>query len=224
VYGASRASCFAGAAHLGLERISIVLQIHIALVGAAFTTIFAAMPTRAQDADARNDIAHHNAELSLEYRLDPYFQQKVDTGLKISPVPLALENTNPILVGLGSYIVNAQSGCSDCHTNPAWAPGGNPFMGQPKQVNVAGFLAGGQSFGPGIVSRNLTPENGLPAGRTFAQFKQILRTGVDLDHAHPQIGPLLQVMPWPAFQNMSDRDLIAVYAYLSAIPAIAPKN
>jgi hypothetical protein len=70
----------------------------------------------------------------------------------------------------------------------------------------------------------LTPENGLPAGRTYAQFQQIMRTGIDLDKAHPQIGPLLQVMPWPTYQNLSDRDLLAIYTYLSAIPAIAPKN
>jgi hypothetical protein len=33
-------------------------------------------------------------------------------------------------------------------------------------------------------------------------------------------GSLLQVMPWPAFANMSDRDLEAIYQYLSAIPCI----
>jgi len=200
-------------------------KINTAWIGATFLAILtAAAPARAQDVEARDDIARHSAALDLEYRLDPYFQQQVNTGLKISPVPLKLENTSPVLVGLGSYIVNAQSGCSDCHTNPPWAPGGDPSMGQPKQFNVAGFLAGGQSFGPGIVSSNLTPENGLPAGRTFEQFKQIIRTGVDIDHMHPQIGPLLQVMPWPLYQSMSDRDLMAIYAYLSAIPAIAPKN
>ena len=95
-------------------------------------------------------------------------------------------------------------------------------MGQPKQINVAGYLAGGQHFGPGIVSRNLTPENRLPAGRTFAQFKQIIRTGIDLDKATPQFGPLLQVMPWPDYQSMSNRDILAIYTYLSAIPAITP--
>ncbi len=202
-----------------------MLQMHVALVSAAFVAILAGpIPAGAQDAEASDDIARHSAELGLEYRLDPYFQQEVNTGLKISPVPLKLDNMNPILVGLGSYIVNAQSSCSECHTSPAWAPGGDPAMGQLAQVNVAGFLAGGRSFGPGIVSRNLTPENGLPAGRTFSQFKQIIRTGIDLDHLHPQIGPLLQVMPWPYYRSMSDRDLMAVYAYLSAIPAIAQKN
>jgi hypothetical protein len=165
-----------------------------------------------------------NPGLIQEFLSDSDLQQQVKTGYKIAPVPLHLAGKNVILVGLGSYIVNAIGGCSDCHSNPPYLPGGNPFMGQPKQVNVAGYLAGGQPFGPGIVSRNLTPENGLPAGRTYAQFQQILRTGIDLDKAHPQYGPLLQVMPWPTYQNMSDRDLLAIYTYLSAIPAITPKN
>jgi len=40
---------------------------------------------------------------------------------------------------------------------------------------------------PDIVSRNLTPDKtGLPVGgRTFDEFVEILRTGVDLDHLHP---------------------------------------
>lgn len=33
-------------------------------------------------------------------------------------------------------------------------------------------------------------------------------------------GDLLQVMPWPTFQNMTDRDLESIYTYLSAIPCI----
>ena len=29
------------------------------------------------------------------------------------------------------------------------------------------------------------------------------------------------IMPWPAFQNMTDHDLREIYEYLSAIPCIA---
>ena len=94
-------------------------------------------------------------------------------------------------------------------------------MGQPKVVNAAHYLAGGQHFGP-FVSRNLTPENGLPAGLTYAQFQQVMRTGIDLDHLHPQFGPLLQVMPWPTYQTMTDHDLQAIYEYLSTIPSATP--
>jgi hypothetical protein len=74
-----------------------------------------------------------------------------------------------------------------------------------------------------FVSRNLTPEtNGLPAGLTFDEFLLVMRTGIDLDHTHPQFGPLLQVMPWPVYQDMTDRDLLAIYEYLRAIPHAEP--
>src|SRR4051794_4815650 len=36
-------------------------------------------------------------------------------GLSIAPVSLDLRGKNHELVGLGSYIVNAQGGCNDCH-------------------------------------------------------------------------------------------------------------
>jgi hypothetical protein len=33
-------------------------------------------------------------------------------------------------------------------------------------------------------------------------------------------GNLLQVMPWPDFQDMTEHDMRAIYEYLSAIPCI----
>ena len=38
--------------------------------------------------------------------------------------------------------------------------------------------------------------------------------------APPLNGAVLQVMPWPAFQNMTDRQLTAIYTFLSAIPCL----
>jgi hypothetical protein len=149
---------------------------------------------------------------------------RIARGFAIAPVPLTYDKDDhekKELVGLGSYLVNAVGGCNDCHTQPSYLPGNDPFMGQPKQVNTAHYLGGGQHFGP-FVSRNLTPENGLPAGRTYAQFKTELRTGIDLDKAHLQISPLLQVMPWPTYQNMTDHDLRAIYQYLKSIPPATP--
>src|SRR5215469_17043778 len=97
-------------------------------------------------------------------------------------------------------------------------------------------------IGPHIISRNLTPDyTGRPeGGNTFEQFLQIIEHGTDLDHLHPPCstapnnpnclfalpginpvdGNLLQVMPWPVFNNMSQQDLLAIYKYLSAIPCL----
>lgn len=173
---------------------------------------------------------------------------RIQQGFAIAPVPLNLTGKNLALVGLGSYIVNATVPCNECHgsgpANSQYLPGGNPYFGQPKTINQATYLGGGRDFGalaPGsahIISRNLTPDKtGLPeGGRTFADFVQIMRTGVDLDNLHPTCPPgvvntgcipapfrgdLLQVMPWPGLQNLRDHDLRAIYEYLSAIPCVA---
>jgi hypothetical protein len=143
----------------------------------------------------------------------------IQRGFDINPVPLNLKDKNRALVGLGSYIVNT-SGCNDCHTNPSYTAGGDPFLGQPEQINVDCFLSGGQVFGP-FTSRNLTPNaQGLPAGLTLEEFIHTLRTGEDLDSPGdpPFDGGLLQVMPWPVFGKKTDRELTAIYEYLRAIP------
>ena len=177
-------------------------------------------------------------------------ESRIQRGFEVAPVPLNLAGKNRALVGLGSYIMNAASDCNSCHNSGQppdfdFTPGRNPYMllpgtnvPQPKQVNPATYLGGGQIFGtvdggppspddPLIVSRNLTPDKtGRPeGGHTLAEFIKMIRTGVDMDHVHPNLpsgydGNLLQIMPWPTFQNMTDHDLDAIYEYLSAIPCI----
>jgi hypothetical protein len=146
---------------------------------------------------------------------------RIRIGFEVTPVPVTLRGTDPNLVGLGSYIVNTRTTCNHCHTQPQWETGHNPFMGQfPAMMNAPVYLAGGRVFGP-FVSRNLTPDaHHLPGGLTFTQFVKLIRTGVDPDNVHPTISPLLQVMPWPYFRNMTDHDLAAIYVYLRAIPAL----
>jgi hypothetical protein len=143
--------------------------------------------------------------------------ERIIRGYRINPVRLNLRGKDPQLVGLGSYIVNT-SGCNDCHTNPPYLAGGDPFLGEPEQINADAFLSGGTPFGPpgGLVSANLTPDaSGRPAGLTLDEFKSALKTGVDPDDGH-----ILQVMPWPVFGKKTDHELRAIYEYLRAIPSI----
>lgn len=147
---------------------------------------------------------------------------RIRIGYAINPVSLDMTGKNPALVGLGSYIVNGQGACNDCHTNPPFEAGGDPFLGEPRKTNVEGFLAGGVEFGP-FVSRNLTPNaSGRPAGLTLDQFLFVLDTGTDVKGRAPFVpsptNDLLQVMPWPVYQQMSEYDKKAIYEYLSAIP------
>lgn len=151
---------------------------------------------------------------------DENTDSRIRRGLEISPVVPNLAGKNRALVGLGSYLVNAVASCNDCHTCPSYVASNNPYHGQPGEVNGAAFLAGGVPFGP-FVSRNITPdpnEDNRPAGLTLDQFRRVLRTGIDLEKMHPQISPLLQVMPWPVLRHMTDHDIKAIYEYLSAIP------
>ncbi len=133
-------------------------------------------------------------------------ESKIQQGFAIAPVPLNLAGKNRALVGLGSYIVNAQSDCDGCHNSGPGAnvftANGNPYLLlQPfgpyagrKLINQATYLGGGRDFGaypadpfPHIISRNLTPDKtGRPeGGHTLAEFIQIIRTGVDMDNLHP---------------------------------------
>jgi hypothetical protein len=153
---------------------------------------------------------------------DRYGEHLVRRGYELVPpgVKLNLLGKDRALVGLGSYIVNT-SGCIDCHSHPSYAPGGDPFLGQPEVINAPEYLSGGRQFGPTITASNITPDYaGKPAGLTRQQFIQTLRSG---HNPKDPPGEILQVMPWPTFGKKSDTDLAAIYEYLRAIPSL-PDN
>jgi hypothetical protein len=137
-------------------------------------------------------------------------------------IPLNLKGKDWSLVGLGSYLVNT-TGCNDCHTHPNWTMTGNPFNGQPEQINTAQYLSGGREFltstGALIArSANITPDKkDRPAGLTLAGFLEVIHTGHD---PRDPPGDLLQVMSWPLYRWKTDSDLIAIYEYLRAIPSL----
>ena len=117
-------------------------------------------------------------------------------------------------------------------------------------TNVDHFLAGGRCFGF-FMSRNLTPDDsGKPRGLTEAEFIQVMRQGKDIscDPNRPNpptyggvVDPVcstpeglgagvsfnpdvLQTMSWPTYHSMTDTDLKAIYAYLSALPQTTACN
>lgn len=179
---------------------------------------------------------------------DSISASQVVEGFRISPVPeasLKFKRAQRANVGLGSYIVNGTGGCGGCHSYPEFlaATPGDPFNGLPSaqslktviaaNYNVMHYLAGGQCFGP-FMARNITPDtDGLPADLTETNFIAMMRTGEDFECENDKTDPIcaiephtpvLQVMPWPGYHNMTDRDLKAVYAYLSALPNAQPCN
>lgn len=154
------------------------------------------------------------------YKLSRDAQQ----GKKIAPVPLNLTGQNQELVYLGSYLVNAQLGCNDCHTCPSYkginpyTVGGGGLGNAPTPINALNYMSGGTPFQSGtstITSTNLTPDtSGHPGGMTLSEFKAAMLEGQD---PHTS-GRTLQVLPWPNYRYMYEQDIRAIYEYLSAIP------
>ncbi len=96
----------------------------------------------------------------------------------------------------GAYMVNIAM-CGECHA-----------------ANLAGIVgADGPPPGP-----NLTPGGEL-GGWTEADFMTAIRTGQTPDGR--SLDP--EMMPWPAFSQMSDTELQAIWAYLQSLPAL-PDN
>jgi len=137
----------------------------------------------------------------------------------------------------GQYLVNT-SGCHDCHTPFKMGPNGpEPDMaralsGHPESVKIsappklpaewmfAGNVTGTAWAGPWGISytANLTPDQNTGLGIwTEDMFMKAIREGKHMGTSRPILPP----MPWPAYKNMTDDDLKAVFAYLRSIPAIS---
>jgi len=142
-------------------------------------------------------------------------------------------------VARGKYLVTAM-GCHDCHT--PWKMGANgpePDMslglsGHPASITlppppapngpwVASVTASNTAWsGPWGISytANLTPDSETGLGLwTEQQFVDTIRTGRRQGRGREILPP----MPWPAFKNLNDADLKAIFAYLRTIPAIKNK-
>jgi mono/diheme cytochrome c family protein len=142
-------------------------------------------------------------------------------------------------VARGEYLVNAM-GCHDCHT-PAkmGANGPEPDMshslgGHPSSLAVPpppdatgpwiGSVTGTFTAwsGPWGVSytANLTPDKATGLGEwTEQQFVDTIRTGRRQGRGREILPP----MPWPAFKNLNDADLKAIFAYLRTVKPIVNK-
>lgn len=144
--------------------------------------------------------------------------------------------THAEVVKRGAHLVNT-SGCHDCHTPfkmgqqgpepdmsrmlsghpaamslpPPPAPVG-PWMVAVTATNTAWAGPWGTSF-----TANLTPDKATGLGSwTTETFIQTIRTGRHLGRGRPLLPP----MPVPVYQNFSDQELAAIFAYLQTIPAI----
>jgi len=156
----------------------------------------------------------------------------------LTPFSPARAASNDPIVARGAHIV-APAGCNDCHTPmKAGAHGPEPDMsrmlsGHPQDLAlppppvapdapwpVAGSATGTAWAGPWGISyaSNLTPDPATGIGGWSREdFIATIRTGRHLGKGRPVLPP----MPIPAYRQLDDAELGAVYAYLRTIPAIA---
>lgn len=137
-------------------------------------------------------------------------------GLDISPVAIdttGLTGAQIEAIGQGSYLVNALADCGKCHGEAG---------------STTGFLAGvATATTSGINPRNLTPysathTSGMQLSK--AEFVDVMRTGANYactgGTCTASATTTLVQMPWTDYRWASQPDLEAIYAYLTAIPAV----
>jgi mono/diheme cytochrome c family protein len=153
------------------------------------------------------------------------------TAAPAQPMPLSAQ------IARGQYIVST-AGCHDCHT--PWKPGpqgpepdmSRALSGHPAQLvmppapdlgpgpwSVAIAATNTAYSGPWGVSftANLTPDPETGLGEwTLRDFVQTIRTGKRMGRGRAVLPP----MPVPVYNNLSDADLAAVFAYLRTVPAV----
>jgi hypothetical protein len=162
-------------------RLVTLLAISLALTAFERSLHAKQVPSAAAASDAQAEAAETQT-VDPNVNSEDYLRSLI--GLRLAPVQLTFGNRDHLLVGLGSYLVNQVASCNDCHTNPSFAPGHDPFLGQPKQINANVYLAGGHSFpaddGETVFPPNITPDStGKPGGLTYRQFVLAMRYGQD---------------------------------------------
>ncbi len=140
-------------------------------------------------------------------------------------------------VARGRYLVST-SACMDCHTPLKMGPNGPEpdlsrlLSGHPESLAMPpvpalaevpwgriGSATNTAWAGPWGVSftANLTPDPETGLGKwTADDFKRTIRTGRHLGRGREILPP----MPIPVYNNFSDADLEAVFAYLRTIPPV----
>jgi mono/diheme cytochrome c family protein len=162
------------------------------------------------------------------------------TFLAVTPPAYAAshaEKASSATVQRGKYLLEI-TGCHDCHTPMKMgAKGPEPDMsrmlsGHPEApalppapklpdgpwlvVSSASNTAWAGPWGTSYAA-NLTPDASTGMGVwTLQQFKATIKTGRHLGVGRPVLPP----MPIPAYKNLKDADLDAIYAYLRTVPAV----
>jgi len=109
-------------------------------------------------------------------------------------------------------MTRALSGHPESFVLPPAPPASGPWIVSVAATNTAYSGPWGTSF-----TANLTPDKETGLGAWSEQnFVRTIRTGRHMGQGRPVLPP----MPVPVYQNFSDDELKAIFAYLGSIPAI----
>lgn len=138
-----------------------------------------------------------------------------ELGRRLAPFDLELGDLSPAAqdqILRGSYLVNGLGVCDACHASPAgeYLAGGAEFP--TPFPDVQGFTA--------VVARNLTPDPETGLLLTEDEFREVMRTGLDIHDSTDNNVQRLLIMPWHVYRFMSQADLQAIYAYLRRVPPV----
>jgi len=162
-----------------------------------------------------------------------------NSSKKEKPEVKIMEQTKPMAdpVKHGEHLVNS-IGCSDCHTPKIFTehgmeldttrllsghPAGDALPSYDPETSKSYVLFSGDftaAVGPWGTSfaANLTPDPSGIGSWTEDEFLTAIRKGLykGLNGSRPLLPP----MPWPAYRNLSDQDLKAIFAYLKSIKPV----
>jgi mono/diheme cytochrome c family protein len=135
-------------------------------------------------------------------------QARWDRTFDEPPMPELRASTDSAVIARGRYLAYGAAFCAGCHTTVDKAPAVDAGQELP--------LSGGHVWDipPGLIrSPNLTPDSATGIGRyTDAQLVRAIRYGVRHDGR--------AMLPFMAFQNMADDDLVALISFLRAQPPV----
>jgi mono/diheme cytochrome c family protein len=168
------------------------------------------MPSRFLTALGQDDLA---AVIAYLQTIPPVDHELPET--KLGPMAYVMIGAGPFMEALSAPHID--------HTQPPErAPTERPSAAYGAYLVEVGQcrgchgleLAGGQSGRSNPIGPNLTPGGEL-VGWNSTDFFELMRTGI-----HPTGRSIDPYMPWEHFQNMSDTELEAIWAFLQTLPAL----
>ncbi|PTL81781.1 c-type cytochrome [Vitiosangium sp. GDMCC 1.1324] len=134
---------------------------------------------------------------------------------RVRPAPSLKVVATPEKLARGRYLAENVSICFHCHSQADMSLFGTPP--KPGSLGGGGMCMGPETGFPGTMcASNITPDSETGLGQwTDGELIRAIREGVSRDGR-----PLMPIMPYGLYKQMSDEDVEAIVAYLRTIPAI----